>query len=102
MKKYFINELTFSCDRDKVKISKDLHIVLDGEEKICCNDEAAMNAETEYDATDNFVHFGGNVNVGFEMDRTVFLVTFSGEVHKSKVILQPSGHARKAVVKIRM
>lgn len=80
----------------------DLHIVLDGEEKIYCNDETAMNAETEYDSTDDFVRFEGNANASFEMDRTVFLVTFPGEVHKPKVILQTTGHVRKAVVKIRM
>ncbi len=79
----------------------DIHVVLQGEEKIGVTDVSRLRQTTQDPASD-FVGYEGEVDTWFTMKPGTLLVVFPEDVHMVKVQLNGQSHVQKAVFKVRV
>ena len=83
------------------KYYADIHVVLDGEEKIGVTDSSSLVAG-EYDEAGDFIPYEGPVDSWVTMHPGDILVVFPEDVHKVKVQLNGASDVKKAVFKVRV
>ena len=83
------------------KYYADIHVVLDGEEKIGVTDASSLEAG-EYDEAGDFIPYEGPVDSWVTMRPGDILVVFPEDVHKVKVQLNGASDVKKAVFKVRV
>lgn len=79
----------------------DIHVVLQGEEKIGVTDVSHLQ-ETTQDPANDFIGYEGPVETWFTMKPGTLLVVFPEDVHMVKVQLNGPSHVQKAVFKVRV
>ena len=83
------------------KYYADIHVVLDGEEKIGVTDASLLKAGA-YDEAGDFIPYEGPVESWVTMRPGDILVVFPEDVHKVKVQLHGASQVKKAVFKVRV
>ncbi len=83
------------------KYYADIHVVLDGEERIGVTD-ASMLTAGEYEEAGDFIPYEGPVKSWVDMRPGDILVVFPEDVHKVKVQLHGASQVKKAVFKVRV
>lgn len=81
------------------KLYADIHVVLEGEERIGVTDAAALTAG-EYDAAGDFIPYEGPVDAWVTMRPGDILVVFPEDVHMVKVQRSAPCQVKKAVFKV--
>ena len=81
------------------KVYADIHVVLEGEERIGVTDAASLKAG-EYDEAGDFIPFEGPVDSWVTMRPGDILVVFPEDVHMVKVQLNGPSEVKKAVFKV--
>lgn len=82
------------------KLYADIHVVLDGEEKIGVTDASSLKAGA-YDEAGDFIPYEGPVDSWVTMRPGDILVVFPEDVHMVKVQLNGASDVKKAVFKVR-
>lgn len=81
------------------KYYADIHVLLDGEEKIGVTNASSLKAG-EYDETGDFIPYEGPVDSWVTMRPGDILVVFPEDVHMVKVQLNGPSEVKKAVFKV--
>lgn len=81
------------------KLYADIHVVLEGEERIGVTDAAVLTAG-EYDAAGDFIPYEGPVDAWVTMRPGDILVVFPEDVHMVKVQRSAPCKVKKAVFKV--
>lgn len=103
--KVFINRFSYTGADEKECIFEghkkyiDIHIVLDGMEKLGYNDISNLTAVTEYDEETDFVKYEGKVNTYCNLDNKMFCITFPEDIHMPKIKVNEQ-MIEKAVCKV--
>ena len=79
----------------------DIHVVLEGEEKIGVTDASSLTAGA-YDEAGDFIPYEGRVDSWVTMRPGDILVVFPEDVHKVKVQLNGASGIKKAVFKVKV
>lgn len=82
------------------KFYADIHVVLEGEEKIGVTDASSLKAGA-YDEAGDFIPYEGPVDSWVTMRPGDILVVFPEDVHMVKVQLNGASQVKKAVFKVR-
>lgn len=82
------------------KYYADIHVVLEGEERIGVTDASSLTAGS-YDEAGDFIPYEGPVDSWVTMRPGDILVVFPEDVHKVKVQLNGASDVKKAVFKVR-
>ncbi|MDY4180515.1 MAG: YhcH/YjgK/YiaL family protein [Pseudoflavonifractor sp.] len=83
------------------KYYADIHVVLEGEERIGVTDAASLTAG-DYDAAGDFIPYEGPVDAWVTMRPGDILVVFPEDVHMVKVQLKDACPVKKAVFKVKV
>ena len=81
------------------KVYADIHVVLEGEERIGVTDAASLKAG-DYDAAGDFIPYEGPVDSWVTMRPGDILVVFPEDIHMVKVQLDGPSEVKKAVFKV--
>ena len=81
------------------KLYADIHVVLEGEERIGVTDAASLTAGA-YDEAGDFIPYEGDVDAWVTMRPGDILVVFPEDVHMVKVQLNGPSDVKKAVFKV--
>lgn len=76
----------------------DIHILVEGEEKISVSDITSMTSSKEYE--DDYELFEGNAENTIHLKKGYFLVLFPNEVHKTSIQVTESVSVKKKVYKV--
>lgn len=82
------------------KLYADIHVVLEGEERIGVTDAASLTAGA-YDEAGDFIPYEGPVGAWVTMRPGDVLVVFPEDVHMVKVQLNGASRVKKAVFKVK-
>lgn len=82
------------------KLYADIHVVLEGEERIGVTDAASLKAG-KYDEAGDFIPYEGPVDSWVTMRPGDILVVFPEDVHMVKVQLNGASEVKKAVFKVK-
>ena len=83
------------------KYYADIHVVLEGEERIGVTDAASLTAG-DYDAAGDFIPYEGPVDAWVTMRPGDILVVFPEDVHMVKVQLKDACPVKTAVFKVKV
>lgn len=78
----------------------DIHIVIDGEEKIAFSSNENLNPVDKFDYTSDCQFLKGNYSEVFNMNTKNFLIIFPEEAHMPLITFTSSNLLKKAVFKI--
>lgn len=76
----------------------DIHILVEGEEKISVSDITSMTSSKEYE--DDYELFEGNAENTLHLKKGYFLVLFPNEIHKTSIQVGESIPVKKKVYKV--
>lgn len=80
----------------------DVHLILDGEEKVYVSDLRNCKPTMKYDRENDYQLFDGKMENEITLKKGSFLVLFPNEVHKTGVKTQESVQVKKIVFKIEL
>ena len=83
------------------KYYADIHVVLEGEERIGVTDAAALTAG-DYDEAGDFIHYEGPVDAWVTMRPGDILIVYPEDVHMVKVQRNGPCPVKKAVFKVKV
>ena len=83
------------------KYYADIHVVLEGEERIGVTDAAALTAG-DYDEAGDFIPYEGPVDAWVTMRPGDILIVYPEDVHMVKVQLDGACQVKKAVFKVKV
>lgn len=103
----FINRMSYTTAEEKDTFFEaheqyiDIHVLLEGHERIGISDGAGMKEMKREPETD-FVEYEGATEVYCNMTPGKVLLVFPGEAHKVKIKLKEQNAVEKVVVKVKL
>lgn len=92
------NEGFFEGHRDYL----DIHILVEGSERLGYEDESALCVETPYVEADDFIKYKGEAALWYNMIPGCFAIVFPEDIHMPKIQDGEKANVRKAVLKVRV
>lgn len=101
----FINKFSYTsiseenCFFEGHKDYLDIHIVLSGQELLGYADKSDLTPITEYDSTNDFIKYEGNVSTYCKCTPGDFIITFPEDIHMPKISIN-NDFVEKVVYKV--
>lgn len=80
----------------------DVHLILEGEEKVQVSNIETMNINQKYDQTNDYTLFDGDEEQEMILKKGMFLALYPNEVHKTAVITNKISNIKKIVFKLEL
>lgn len=80
----------------------DIHILVDGSEKLGYEDESALTVEIPYNEAEDFIKYKGEAALWYHMIPGCFAIVFPEDIHMPKIQDKKAEKVRKAVLKVKV
>ena len=81
----YIGQKEFDCFFEGHKNYLDIHIILNGKEKLGYSDISELNQVSKYDLENDFIKFEGPIKNYIDLKAGDFVITFPEDIHMPKI-----------------